>query len=78
MDRKFSNKREYGISYLHLAADLQTPDILSAILYINIIDVNCEDSLGETPLFKAVRNKSIENIKLLFECEELEYEDYFH
>ena len=63
----------HGLTYLHIAASLPTSEILSILIDMAPFLINCEDSSGETPLIKAVANKSIQNIKLLFSNENLNY-----
>ena len=60
-------------TYLHLATCVGCEKILSLLLSNKLIDINAEDSLGETPLIEACRNKNTESINLLFSMPDLDY-----
>lgn len=62
-------------TFLHLAA-IKDSSIFNEILRKGIIDVNSEDENGETPLMIACRYKKVENVKLLFDENNLDYLQY--
>ena len=42
-----------------------------------MIDINSTDKLNETPLVKAIKHRSVENVQLLFSKENLNYKNCY-
>ena len=61
------------ITYLHLAASYNNPNILKEFIDKKLIDINVLDDNGNTPLIEACRSKRKNNIELLFKIENLDY-----
>ncbi|KAK8875507.1 hypothetical protein M9Y10_005673 [Tritrichomonas musculus] len=59
--------------YIHLVARADDSEILNLFLHNKSIDINATDDLGETPLMEACRCLKINNIKLLFSDDNLDY-----
>lgn len=76
LNRRFIINISYAknSTYLHLAASQKSSEVLAELLDLNIIDINSKNVFGETPLIFAIKNKSLNNIKLLFSKDNLEYE----
>lgn len=75
IEEKFIFSESKNATYLHLAACLKSSEILSELLDKNIYDINCKDNSDETPLIKAVKHKSLNNINLLFSKDNLDYDN---
>ena len=62
------------VTYLHLAAQIiANQEIFYILKNLNVIDINAEDSCGETPLFYAVRCCNTPLIQNLFMIDDLDY-----
>lgn len=61
------------ITYLHLAAAESSCEVLKKILSLNVININEIDSNGDTPLMYAFKYRKKENIKVLFEKDDLDF-----
>ena len=61
-----------GITFLHLAV-ISSSSILNQFLIRNVIDVNVKNSLSETPLIIACKNRKKDCIRMLFQEDDLDY-----
>ena len=73
IEPQFFMSNSEGATYLHFAACLESSKILEELLSLGIYDINCTDGSDETPLAKAIKHRSIENVELLFSKDELDY-----
>lgn len=60
-------------TYLHLAANLYKPAILTILLEKSTVDVNITDDFGNTALMDAFKKHRKEAIYLFFQREDLDY-----
>ncbi|KAK8892326.1 hypothetical protein M9Y10_029552 [Tritrichomonas musculus] len=60
-------------TFFHLAAIKENSSFLKEFIKYDEKDINSTDDQGETPLMYAARFYRADNIKLLFECNDLDY-----
>ena len=60
-------------TYLHIAASIEDPLMLTLFLDRKLIDVNIANDLGETPLMTACRYRRKQNIQILFNNDDLNF-----